>query len=1126
MQPGLIVLHANKLESLRDVVVAWLKQHPLAPLENETVLVQSNGMAQWLKFALAKPVDEGGLGICAAVEALMPLRFMWQAYRTVLGEAAVPRELLFDKSRLVWRLMRLLPALLQDEDFALLRHYLHDDSQGRKRYDLALALADLFDQYQVYRAEWLSRWAFGQEGEESRTQPWQPKLWRALLADLPPHLRDSSRSAVHGRFIAALARLDSAPAGLPRRLVVFGISSLPAQTLEALAHLGRFSQIVLCVLNPCQHYWGDIIDGRELLRANRRRQADKPGLPAGLDLSELHAQTNPLLAAWGKQGRDYVRLLDEYDDTEHYRARVSAAVGRIDLFDDYTDKNTRDTTPSTLQQVQQAILELDPAPPSMLDDSMVFHAAHSPQREVEILHDQLLARLDADPTLKPFDIMVMVPDITVYAPHIRAVFGRYKADESNYIPFTLADQEEGDEAQLRAAVESLLALPKGRLTLEEGLDWLDVAALARRFGLRADDVALLHDALQHANVRWGLDAGQRRAQAMTEGLEQNSWQFGLERLLLGYAAGEQALWHGVAADDSLSGLSAAALGGLADFLQALKWAMARLAGSYAPADWAELLQAVLTRFFLPDDSEAAFFERLSAQLDSWREACGLAGLTEPLSLAVVRQALFEALDAPRLSQRFFGGGVHFSTLMPMRAIPFKMVCLLGMNDGDYPRIQPALSFDLMRAGPQPGDRSRRDDDQYLFLEALLSARQSLYLSWVGRNVRDNSEQPPSVLLARLLDYLGEAAWQRVVYHPLQPYDSRYFDGSTADLFSYRAPWRAVHDGYAAEEYPLPDTLTRESLQLADLQGFLRQPVEAFFAQRLRVRFSRLEDELEDDEPFSLNGLQQHQLGRELIEAASAAEWDEAGWLRASQRLRASGVLPAGGFADRALAELLSPSRQVVKRIGKWCENYPQAMAPQELVVALAGATLEDWLAHLRRDDDDNWLALDWQPQALTQKKTGLALHKLVRLWVTHLAGCAAGLRLTSVMLGADREVVLPPLRRKEAMALLQQLADAWREGMSRPLPLACKTAFAWLGAAGKAAEADSEPVWEVARMVYEGDQNNRGEVQDSAALGKCFPQFSTMPRDAFAHWAKTLYEPLFERVGQAADTTQDQEADA
>ncbi len=1113
MQPGLIVLHANKLESLRDVAVAWLRQHPLAPLENETVLVQSNGMAQWLKFALAKPVSEGGLGICAAVEALMPLRFMWHAYRAVLGESTVPRELLFDKSRLVWRLMRLLPRLLQDDDFALLRHYLLDDAQGRRRYELALVLADLFDQYQVYRAEWLSRWVSGQEGEESRAQPWQPKLWRALLADLPEHLRYSSRSAVHARFITALARLESAPAGLPRRIVVFGISSLPAQTLEALAHLSRFSQVLLCVLNPCRHYWGDIIDGRELFRASRRRQADKPGLPAGLDPAALHAEANPLLAAWGKQGRDYVRLLDEYDDTARYREHVSAAIGRIDLFEDYPGE----TAATTLQQVQQAILELDAAPPTVLDDSIVFHAAHSPQREVEILHDQLLARLDADPALKPFDIMVMVPDISVYAPHIRAVFGRHKPDERTYIPFTLADENENSEAVLRAAVESLLGLPQGRLTLEEGLDLLEVPALARRYDLAEADVALLHDALQTANVRWGLDADQRRAQGMTEGLAQNSWQFGLERLLLGYAAGAEALWLEVAGDDSLSGLSAEALGGLAEFMQAVKWALARLAGTYAPAEWAEVLRAVLTRFFAPDDGETDFFDRLLAQIDSWREACELAQLTEPLSLAVVRQALFDALDAPRLSQRFFGGGVHFSTLMPMRAIPFKIVCLLGMNDGDYPRIQPTLSFDLMRARPQPGDRSRRDDDQYLFLEALLSARRALYLSWVGRSVRDNSEQPPSVLLARLLDYLGEAAWQQVVYHPLQPYDSAYFTAVSPDLFSYQSSWQAVHQGYVVADRLLPDFVTGEALSLASLQAFLRQPVDAFFHQRLGVRFRALDEELEEHEPFALNKLQQHMLGRELIEAASMAGWDDNGWQRAGHRLRSAGTLPVGGFADRALAELLSPSRQVVKRIGQWQERYPRELPPQEITVQLAGNTLEDWLAHLRQDDKGNVLAIDWQPQALDKAKAGLALHKLVRLWVSHLAGCAAGLKLTSVMLGADREVQLPPLRQKEAAALLQALTDAWRQGMSSPLPVACKTAFAWLTAnrSQQAEPQGDEFAWQAAHVAYEGGKNAFGELAESTSLQKCYPQFAAMPRAAFSHWVEVLYAPLFERMGES-----------
>ncbi len=326
LTPGLMVVHGNRLETLRELAVEWMRRHPLAPLENELVLVQSNGIAQWLKLALAA---QDGLGIAAAVQVELPARFLWQSYRSVLGGDSIPRESPLDKAPLTWRLLRLLPGLLAGEAFAPLRQFLADDHDLRKRHQLAERLADLFDQYQVYRADWLADWAAGRDQlRDARGQArpldaalcWQPALWRALLADVGGSQAADSRAGVHPRFIAALETASQRPRGLPRRVIVFGISALPEQTLQALAAMARFSQVLLCVHNPCRHYWGDIVADQDLLRERYRhnaRHAQKPPA-ASRGAADLQAHGHPLLAAWGKQGRDYIALLNHHDDPERY----------------------------------------------------------------------------------------------------------------------------------------------------------------------------------------------------------------------------------------------------------------------------------------------------------------------------------------------------------------------------------------------------------------------------------------------------------------------------------------------------------------------------------------------------------------------------------------------------------------------------------------------------------------------------------------------------------------------------------------------------------------------------------------------------------------------------------------
>ncbi len=787
LPPGLMLVHGNRPEALRDLLMTWVRRYPLAPLETEVILAQSNGIAQWLKLALAAdPVQgEGGLGIAAALEISLPSRFLWRVYRAVLGGEAVPETSPFDKSRLVWRLMRLLPEVMTQPEYQPLARFLTADTDRRKRFQLAERLADLYDQYQVYRADWLVAWATGADvlidargnrGPLPAEQRWQASLWRALLADVG-RLSYAGRAAVHEAFLARAVAWPAGeqPPGLPRRLLVFGISSLPRQSLEVLAALGRWSQILLCVHNPCEHYWADIVADQDLLRAEHRRQRRRAGMPATFAPEHLHLHAHPLLAAWGKQGRDFIGLLDEHDDEEvrdHYAARFQAIGQRIDLFDPPRDPAEVTTL---LAQLQDDIRDLRPLAESRerwppvdpaRDFSLRFHVAHGPQREVEILHDQLLAAFNTDPSLTPRDIIVMVPDIDAYAPHIQAVFGLVDRQDPRFIPFSLADQGRRATDPLLKALEALLALPQSRLAVSDLLDLLEVPALRRRFGIAEDELPRLHRWVRGANIRWGLHAAQRASLELPEQPEaeaRHTWRFGLRRMLLGYAVGQDAAaWRGIEPFDEIGGLDAALLGPLTRFFAQLDATWRTLREPASVADWCVQLRQLLADYFDAGDSDSgddAFtLLQLESALQDWQEAADAAGLTESLPLSIVGEHWLAQLDERGLSQRFFAGAVTFATLMPMRAIPFRLVCLLGMNDGDYPRQRQPLDFDLMGQDYRPGDRSRREDDRYLFLEALLSARERLHISWVGRSITDNGVRPPSVLVGQLRDHLA-AGWR-------------------------------------------------------------------------------------------------------------------------------------------------------------------------------------------------------------------------------------------------------------------------------------------------------------------------------------------------------------------------------
>lgn len=1180
---GLMLVHGNQAESLRDLLVAWMKRYPLAPLDNEVILVQSNGIAQWLKLSLAADAGDdgsGGCGIAGALTFSLPARFLWQVYRAVLGREAVPEASPFDKPRLLWRLMRLLPAVLNEPVYAPLQRFLEDDSDLRKRFQLAERLADLYDQYQVYRADWLATWAAGQDllidarGARSPLadeQRWQAALWRAILtdvaaADLPQgDEARRGRAAVHAAFIERTLRWGDAdrPAGLPRRVMVFGISSLPRQSLEVLAALGRWTQVLMCVQNPCEHFWADVVAGKDLLRAQAVRQRRRRGMPPALSDDQLHLHANPLLAAWGKQGRDFIALLDEHDSDAargDYVRHFVAMGQRIDLF-------ASPAADTLLAQLQDDIRDLRPLPETRShwpaldparDHSIRFHVAHGAQREVEVLHDQLLAAFNADPGLRPRDVIVMVPDIDAYTPHIQAVFGLLDSDDARHIPFTVADQRRRSSDPLLRALELLLALPRSRVTVSDLLDLLEVPALRLRFGIADDQLPLLHRWIRGANIRWGLHAEQRASLDLPEEADdaaQNSWLFGLRRMLLGYAVGSGAgPWRGIEPYGEVGGLDAAALGPLVLLVERIDATWRSLREPAPVHGWCARLRRLIADFFVAaDDDDAYTLLQLDGALQRWQEASDEAALAESLPLAIVGEHWLACLEEGGLSQRFFGGAVTFATLMPMRAIPFRQVCLLGMNDGDFPRTRVPVDFDLMGRDYRPGDRSRRDDDRYLFLEALLSARERLYVSWVGRSITDNTTRPPSVLVGQLRDHLaagwrlagepasgstpgGELLAALTVEHRLQPFSRDYFQArhEVSPLFTYAREWRAgvlpmavadrSGDDRLANAAPLPPMARPEPLALRELADFLRNPVRAFFRQRLGVSFESDDPASEDVEPFVLDGLRKWVLQNELMQVQALAMDDRCPGEGARSACLASiqrrGELARGGFGEVLAEELMAPMDELFQRYAAALSRWPLVSAEEEEIrfaVTVDGEALQiaDWLAGLRRNSAGarGRVVLEASDLVTNGEYRG---ERLIGHWLTHAAAQLAGEPMTTEVISKVGEVTLAPLAPGQAENHLATLLTAWQQGMRRPLPLAAKTAFAWLRAMPSALAAhgvDEEHLLEqarkAARSVYEGGFGQAGELGASDYLQRAWPSFDALATSGeFAELAETLLRPL------------------
>ncbi len=896
--PDFRLYHSNSLEVLAALLAEALRtpapgQPLLAP---DIVLIPQVAMRRWLQATLAQ-----AHGIAANLEFLTPGELVRRALDANVPGAGDD----LDAAALQWRLHAALtdPATLREPALQPLRRYL-EGNIPLKPWTLAGELAAVFEKYQAWRRDWLLGWEAG----EAPRDP-QAALWRKVGAGR------AHRARRIDEYLQRFAGPDAPlPAGLPTRLFAFATLNISPDVLRVVATQARVGELHFYMPSPTRSYWGDLQTLAERLRA---QQAD-PFAGSG--------EENPLLQQWGEAGRDFVAVLGGYE-VVHPSGEVAA----------YDDPETRPTdTPASdnlLQRLQRDLLHRR-APPStpwrdtveLTDNSLQVHACHTRLREVQVLHDQLRGLLEDprfDPPLQPREIAVLAPDIDPYAPYIDAVFGG-RAGHDDFIPYALADASPLAGEPLAEVFLRLLALPVSRFGLNEILDLLSTPAIADASGFDPPALQRLHHWLQAAGARWGIDAAHReRSHAPRD--DAYTWAFALDRLLLGHASGDEADIAGVAPYSELEGSGLDALDALIRLLRVLARHERSLAGAMPPGQWRDRLLGLLDAL-LPTppqrSTDQRALDRLRALIGEFADGAAAAGFDAPVAAEVVRAHFGAVLAEADTRAPLLTGGISFGRMVPMRLLPFRAICVLGMNDGDYPRRDPVgglnqLTAELGTDRRRRGDRSLRDDDRFLFLQLLASAGDVFYLSYLGADARDGSAREPSVLVSELLDvaagYHADLATARealVLRHPLQPFSPAAF-GAGDDLrhYSYRGEWHPAADRAAGGRKPLAPWSTtalaapvavEDEISIAELRRFLRDPAGEYLRHRLAMRLPDPVESIEDVEPLLLptRGLDRVALQDAVLRATLDGDTADL-----ASRLRARGLLPTGPLAEAQLAEL-------------------------------------------------------------------------------------------------------------------------------------------------------------------------------------------------------------------------------
>ncbi|OMC38952.1 exodeoxyribonuclease V subunit gamma [Mycobacterium sp. GA-1841] len=1053
---------AERTDLLADGLADLLSRSPADPFAQELVLVPAKGVERWLSQRLSNR-----LGVCAAVEFRNPRSLIAELTGTDEGDP-------WSADAMAWPLLAVIDENLDQPWLQAVATHLghfeigdeHELRQGR-RYAVARRLAGLFASYARQRPQLLAEW----EGLPEDLA-WQAPLWRALLERVdavPPHERHAK----------ALARLRDSPSELPERLSLFGHTRLPVTEIELLTALATHHDLHLWLPHPSDVLWQSLTP-------------HTGAIPRRQDTSHRDVQ-HPLLATLGRDLRELQRALpvpdsDEYLSTPSY--------------------------PDTLLGWLQSDIAANAVRPAgrvhrREDRSVQVHSCHGPARQIEVLREVLLGLLADDPTLEPRDILVMCPDIETYAPLITAGFGLGDvirgAHPAHKLRVRLADRALVQTNPLLSVAASVLTLAGGRATASEVLNLAESAPVRARFGFTDDDLEAVTAWVREANIRWGFDPEHRRPYGVE--FLHNTWRFGLDRVLAGVAMSDDShAWLGTTLPlDDVSSNRVELAGRFADFVDKLSHTVDQLSGVRPLHEWLAALSTGIDALAFSDEEwPAAQVQREFAEIEA---AAGAAAT--PLRLSDVRALLDRHLAGRPTRANFRTGTLTVCTMVPMRSVPHRVVCLVGLDDGVFPRLGAVDGDDALARDPRTGERDIRSEDRQLLLDAIGAATQTLVVTYTGANEYSGQARPPAVPLAELIDTLtitAEHPVDVVTTHPLQPFDIRNvtpgallpegpftFDPSALTAAQASAGRRA--DRPAFFDQPLAP-LPADDVALEDLVTFFKDPVKGFF-RALDYTLPWDVDGVSDVMPVDIDALEEWTVGdrmlSDILRGMTPADAQHAEWRR--------GTLPPGQLGWRRAIALRDRCALLATEALRFQTQDPHAL---DVDIDLgAGRRLTGTVSPVF---DDRLVSVTYS------KLDG---KHLLQSWIPLLA-LAAGYPdrdWSAVCIGRPRRGDTPRVTGlgppDNPVELLADLVAIYDAGRREPLPLPVKTSYAWAAArhAGDDPEREAGFRWRSGR--FPGEDEAPAHVR---AWGRGAPLSRLV---GLGEYAERLWLPLLHAERQA-----------
>ncbi|MGI9017525.1 MAG: exodeoxyribonuclease V subunit gamma [Euzebya sp.] len=1027
----LSIVRAGRGDDLAGALAGRLRTPLADPLAAEQIVVNSRGMERWLSQCLSRHLgqsgDATGDGICANMAFPFPGEIIGRTIRAAGGPN--PSHSVWSPERLVWPLLAQVQSGLGRWAAPLLDRIGDNPDQ---RFSILRGVADLLDRYSVHRPDLVLRWLDGQDVDAAgrpldAAARWQPELLRLLrVTTAQPTLAES--------VVATVSNVKPPP-DLPGRISVFGFTALPSSHLAILVALATVIDVDLYLLHPSPGLWGRWADFTG--------QLDDRGLPvlparAELDLVPPH---NRLLRSWGRDSREMQLVV----------ATVAGATATESV------GTAASSPPRTLLEHLQAGIRADAdGEPDVVtgqdDRSIQIHSCHGRTRQVQVLRDEILRLLQHDPTLEPRDIVVMCPDVETYAPLIKAHLAVPEQDPDGRpdLRVRLADRSLRQSNPLLKVIDDLLGLAAGRVSATRLLDLAGSEPVRRRFGFSDDDLEQLEEWITNSGMRWGLDVADRRRDGVSA--VAGSIEFGLSRLLLGVAMADEddRTLNGVTPLDEVEGGDVALAGRLAELVARLGSTLVALRTPMPVSEWMATLARACGQLLREPAKDPWQRTQALEVLEEVAQTAAVSGDEIDLELSEIRALLDDRLKGQPSRANHRTGDLTVCTLVPMRSVPHRVICLLGMDDEVFPRRSHAATDDLIARHPRVGDRDTRTEDRQLLLDAIMAAEDAVVVTYSGIDERSGQKRSPCVPIAELIRVIDRLAASGsatfTTSHPLHPHDPAAFTPARPgfDPQAFAAAKASLTPG---RTWPMSGAVqglgVPAVVDVDRLVACLQNPAHYFYRHTVGAYVPGDPEEPDQQVPLTVGGLAQWKLGEDLLADGRVNDPDLLEQVIAAGRGR--GALPADPWGQTQIQNVTASAADVVALLQR-LDLGVQSGGGQEIDVDVAGRRMSGEVGGVHGDRHVEVTFSKIKGKHIVAawvRLLALTLHDPTRPWEAFVVGRH---EKKKARVYPPHAVHFPPLgadaagRQRIAQTLLADLLDLHDDVLRQPLAAPANTA--------------------------------------------------------------------------------------